>query len=312
MRAKTMKLGCWSAALACAVAIAVARPLPTALLPFMERGQEVNGLGAKVNDLLFAELADADAIWLVDRQDIGTTLAEMELSASGMVDPGQAVKIGSLTGAKVLISGSVFEVDGRLHLVAKIIGAETSRALGASISGGRKGELAPQVAALAEKIVEAIEGNAEKLVAPDKENEDAIAVLKKAIGGSKLPTAYISVAERHVGRQTIDPAAETELSRIYKEVGGTVVDKGAAATARIRVEGEGFSEFATRRGDLVGVKARVEVKAVDAETGAVLAVDRETAVVVDLSEQIAAKTALQKAAATIAARMLPKLAEKER
>ena len=41
-----------------------------------------------------------------------------------------------------------------------------------------------------------------------------------------------------------------------------------------------------------------------------LATDRQTAVVVDLTEQIAGKAALQKAAAEIAERMLPKLVTK--
>ena len=62
-----------------------------------------------------------------------------------------------------------------------------------------------------------------------------------------------------------------------------------------------------RRGNLVSVKARVELKAVDRKTGQVLAVDRETAVEVDLTEQIAGKKALQTAAAAIAERLLPKL-----
>jgi hypothetical protein len=49
------------------------------------------------------------------------------------------------------------------------------------------------------------------------------------------------------------------------------------------------------------------VKAVDAETGRVLAVERQTAVAVDLNEQIAGKAALQQASAAIAERLLPKL-----
>jgi hypothetical protein len=41
-----------------------------------------------------------------------------------------------------------------------------------------------------------------------------------------------------------------------------------------------------------------------------VAIDRQTDVEVDLTEQIAGKKALQKAAATIAERMLPKLVTK--
>jgi hypothetical protein len=75
----------------------------------------------------------------------------------------------------------------------------------------------------------------------------------------------------------------------------------------VLIEGEGFSEFGLRRGNLVSVKARVEIKAIDRKSGEVLAIDRETAVEVDLTEQIAGKKALQNAAARIAERLLPKL-----
>ena len=71
--------------------------------------------------------------------------------------------------------------------------------------------------------------------------------------------------------------------------------------------GRGFSEFAMRRGNIVSVKARLEVKAIDRQRDQVVAIDRQTAVEVDLTEQIAGKKALQNAAAAIAERMLRKL-----
>lgn len=58
----------------------------------------------------------------------------------------------------------------------------------------------------------------------------------------------------------------------------------------------------------MSAKARLEVKAIDRASGKVLAIDRQTTVASDLSEQIAAKTALQEAAAAIAERLLPKIA----
>lgn len=96
------------------------------------------------------------------------------------------------------------------------------------------------------------------------------------------------------------------------EAGFAVIDpdSGNKKDADIIIKGEGFSEFAMRRGNIVSVKARVEIKAVDTKTEEVIAIDRQTAIEVDLTEQIAGKKALQEAAAQIAERMLPKLVKK--
>jgi len=195
-----------------------------------------------------------------------------------------------------------------MYVVAKIIGTETSRVLGESVKGRTSDEIGPLVEQLATKVAESIAKNADKLVAKEIKIEDRIAALKKTLGDAKRPTVMVKVSERHVGQFTIDPAAETELALFLKETGFEVLDpKVATQKADILVEGEGFSEFAMRHGNLVSVKSRLEIKAIDHATDKVIAIDRQTAVVVDLTEQIAGKKALQDAAAQIAERMLPKL-----
>jgi TolB-like protein len=282
---------------------------PLAILQFAERGTDVKGLGTQVTDLLFAELVTDPEMYLVDREDLEKMLKELELNLSGVVDPSQATRVGQLTGAKILVSGSVLQVDTKLYLVAKIIGTETSRVLGASTKGNVDDQLDELVTQLAEQVSETISNRAGELVAKPKTREDRMAALKEALGKATRPVVKIDVAERHVGQVTIDPAAETELSLFCTELGFEVYDsdKSDRRKAEILLVGEGFSEFATRHGNLISVKARLEVKAVDAKTGRVVAIDRQTAVEVDLTEQIAGKAALQEAAAEIAERLLPKL-----
>ncbi|MBU0715654.1 MAG: CsgG/HfaB family protein [Verrucomicrobia bacterium] len=281
---------------------------PTAIFTFQERGAGVKDYGAKAADILFASLAANPALYLVDRTDLQKTLQEHELNLSGIVTPDQAVQIGKLTGAKILVTGSVIDADKTLYVIAKIIGTETSRVLGASVQGKSSDDLAPLVEQLAKQVADIITKEADKLVAKEVKMEDRIAALKKQLGDAKRPIMTINVRERHVGQATIDPAVETELTLFCKETGFEVLDKtGDAKKADITLEGEGFSEFAMRHGNLVSVKARLEVKAVDQATGKIIATDRQTTMVVDLTEQIAGKAALQKAAADIAERLLPKL-----
>ncbi|MCA9258581.1 MAG: hypothetical protein KDA61_05255, partial [Planctomycetales bacterium] len=114
---------------------------PIAVLPFRERGKEVEEMGGQVADLVYARLVVDPTLTLVDREDLDKSLDEAELNLSGVVHPGQAIAIGQLTGAQLLVTGSVFQIDNSVYLVAKVIGSETSRVLGASVKGRAGDEL---------------------------------------------------------------------------------------------------------------------------------------------------------------------------
>jgi len=284
---------------------------PIAVLPFEERGANVKELGAQVSDVLFAELVGNGNLMLVDRAELSKTISEQSLSVTGVVKPEEAVQVGQMTGAKLLVSGSVLQVDKQLYLVAKIIGTETTRVAGTSVNGKASDELGPLVKKLAGQIAITIAEQAPTLVAKQVSQRDRIEHLRQQIGDRKLPIVRVEISERHVGQVTIDPAAQTEIALMCHALGFEVIDNQEAAVgaADVLISGEGFSETAGRIGGLISVKARVEIKAVDRITGKVIVADRQTTRVVDATEQIAGKTALQEAALVLADRILPKVAQ---
>lgn len=286
---------------------------PVAVFPFAERGRDAEELGSQVTDLLFANLVVNPEMYLVEREEIDKLFAEQELNRSGLIDPEKATQIGYLTGAKILVTGSVLVVGDKMYVVAKIIGTETSRVLGASVKGAVDDELDGLVEKLAKNVASTISERAKDLVAKPVSKEDRLAALAKKMGKGKRASLWIDISERHIGQTTYDPAAETELTRFCKGLGFEVIDRkeGNRKDADVVLTGEGISQFASRHGNLVSVKARLEVKALDRASGKVLAVDRQTSVAVDLAEHIAGKTALQDAAVNIAERLLPKLVSSE-
>ncbi len=282
---------------------------PTALLTFEERGAGAKDLGPKVVDLLFAKLAVKPDLYLVDRADLKKVLDEQSLSLSGAVKADEAVKVGQLTGAKLILTGSIVHVDKKLYLVVKIIGTETGRVVGASAEGAVSDDLGQLVGNLADSVEEMIGKQADKLMPKPEPVVDRIAAINKKLGKAPRPTVAVSIAEKHIGAPAIDPAAETEMTKYAKDLVFDVIDleQGGKGKADVFISGEGFSEVAGKVGNLISVRARLEVKAVDRKTGKVLAVDRQTVVALDVSEQIASKTGLQNASAILAERMLPKL-----
>ncbi|MCE9532496.1 MAG: CsgG/HfaB family protein [Planctomycetes bacterium] len=282
---------------------------PLAVLGFEEKGAGAKELGPKVSDLLFAKLAVRPELLLVDRADLKKVFEEQALNASGVVKADEAVKVGQLTGARLLVTGSVIHIDKKIYIVAKVISSETSRVSGASVEGNTTDELGPLIGKLAESIGAAVEKNADSLVPKPLPLADRAAAINKKMGKAVRPSVMVKITERHIGAPAIDPAAQTEISLLCKEVGFDLIDgeNGNPNKVAVLITGEGFSEVAGRIGGLFSVRARIEVKAVDPKTNKVLAIDRQTSLVVGLTENVAGKEALQEAAAILAERILPKL-----
>jgi hypothetical protein len=292
-------------------AIAIARAADTnvltvAVFDFESQG-EARDLGKQISTLVSANLSAEPDIVTVERADLEKALGEQELGLSGTVTPDSAAKVASLTGAKVLVTGRVFDANDQRIVVAKVIGTETSRVYGEMVSGPSEGSMVDLSAALAKKIAAVISDKGETLAAKPESRDDWIAKIKKEFGGKKLPAVSVKIAEQHFGQHVIDPSAQTEFSLILQQCGFTVVDDLSTNQPDVEITGEAFSEFGLQKGNLKSCRARIEIKARDAASGKIISVDRQTSVAVDIAEHIAAKTALQNGADELAERLLPKL-----
>ncbi len=283
-------------------------PLPMAVFNFETTDRALEKKGAEVGLLLNTFLSVQPDVFLVERQEVEKLLGEQALGLTGTVSADTAAKVGNLVGAKVLVTGRVFESGGKAYLVAKVMGTETGRVFGEMATTPTLDELDAPVAALAEKIAGTVGKQSAALVAKVETHEARIERLKKAVSEKKLPPVLVTIPEQHLARPVIDPAAQTELMKTLAEVGFEVLAPGDAAgrSDYARIDGEAFSEFGLRRGDLVSCRSRVEVTVKDAG-GKLLLADRQMDVAVDIAEHVAGKKALEAAALKLADRLVPAL-----
>jgi TolB-like protein len=280
----------------------LSNPLTVAILPFSERGQDLKGQGQQVADLLYAAIAVNPSIWLVERDNLKQILDELELSASGMVTPEQQNKIGQMTGARLLVTGSVFKVQQKTFIVAKIIGTETSRVLAKSVDGAEPLDIL--AAKLGSQVAATIVEKGKEVLPVVKTEKDVLAELQKALVDKVKRPVYVNIVEQDLSAASIDPAAETEMQKMLKELGFPV--KTGTDMAEIIVSGEAISQFGARYNNMASVVARVEIKVADKE-GNVIAIDRQTAVAIGVSEAVVGKQAIQNATVKIAERIIPKM-----
>ncbi len=276
---------------------------------FLQSGSSVEDtLGAETAVLLNALLSSSSDLILVERGELAKVLSEQEWGLSGTVNPETAAHVGYLTGAKVLITGRLFEAGGKNYAVARIISTETSRVYGETVSYADKGAFDSACKELAGKIQNLISKRGDTLVAKVEDPKELTTRLEKLVKGKKLPSVAINIPESHLTRSIPDPAVETELRLIFAQLGFHVIDtKESAETPDIKIKGEAFSEFAARKGNLVSCRARVEVQVHRTSDQALLLSDREAGVGVDLSENVAAKEALAFTARKLADRIVAKL-----
>jgi hypothetical protein len=196
-----------------------------------------------------------------------------------------------------------------LNLVAKIVGTETGQVKGVIVQGKLDSNLSDIIDQLVDQLVIGLDKWASSLLPQNEIFPDKIGMMKEQLAGKKLPVVAVIVQETHIHQPIGDPAAETEMKKIFKQVGFTVIDTKRnnrepspqdLVGVDIVITGKGFSEYGARIGGLVSCAARLEVQVMDRNSKQVIASERTTRRAVDLSDGIAGKTALQAAAHELA------------
>jgi hypothetical protein len=274
-------------------------------------------MGKQIAELLSASLSGFGDFTTVDRTNLTRSLQEQEMSLTGMVSTEQAVMVGKLVGAKILVTGKAFPMGQQMFVTARLIGTETSLMKGVLVKAPLNGDMSDLVGLLSEKVAQQLMEAGPQLVAAPEAASDLLPGLRKRLADRAKPTVAVLITERHIAQhpeRRIDPAVQTQVKHLLLECGFEVIDvptealesaglvqdiRDPAAWAKllpdvkVLILGEGFSEYATRIGNLISCAARSEIKVIRLKDGQTLFDDRCTRRAVDLAENIAAKNALQ-------------------
>lgn len=89
---------------------------------------DYDGLGKGIADLLVTDLATSSRMRVVERERVQKLLEEQNLTKTGTIDQGTAVKLGKMLGAQYMVTGG-FMSDGRgtMVLTSRAINVETSQ-----------------------------------------------------------------------------------------------------------------------------------------------------------------------------------------
>lgn len=147
------------------------------------------------------------------------------------------------------------------------------------------------------------------------------------------PRIMIIIPEQHSRRWIPNPAAETEIIRQFVEERFYLVDQKQVAEIRyndetlaaaqgdleaavaigrkygaeVIITGQAFSEYVGPKENMILCSARVEMRAIKTDTGQILYADAKDASALAVSENIAAKRALQRAASLLGPEFIEKV-----
>lgn len=198
---------------------AVAEPekIPVAIASFSSAAnvREADTVRRALADGLINALAQREDVRVVERERMAEALQDLRMSSEGLIDQATALQLGKMTGARVIVTGNVLQLDDELVITARLINTETGE-LVATRAQGSRGHLLAVVdelaAGVAERLVQDDKGTLAR--ADDRDAERTTAqrqALQDRLKGLARPRLLVLLPESHLNRIVPDPAGETEL-----------------------------------------------------------------------------------------------------
>ncbi|MBN2039686.1 MAG: hypothetical protein JW864_06570 [Spirochaetes bacterium] len=103
----------------------------------VKRAEEFKPWEFGIASMLMTDLESIGLFNIISRERLKDILSEQEFQITGVVDPSKAVKLGKITAAKYILTGSFMEMNGNLRIESQVFSVETGKQLGAAAVTGK-------------------------------------------------------------------------------------------------------------------------------------------------------------------------------
>lgn len=181
-----------------------------AVVDFTDLQGNVTELGRFLAEELSVALASgSQPVEVVDRTHLKVLLQEHKLSATGLIDPATAKKLGQIAGVDALVTGTLTPFGDSVRLALKVLDTSTARIVAASSA-----EIA-KTKAIEELVARAV-GSAEP-------NPRATGTVQSATPTSAMPEPIESDGFRFTFKRCKHTGGEVHCELIVENLGETTV-----------------------------------------------------------------------------------------
>jgi len=102
------------------------------ILPFRELDGRATVLGSYISEELVTDLFMIGGLDIVERSMLDRIIGEAKLGETGVIDPETATKLGKISGADAIVTGTITDLQSYVALNCRLIDARTGRIFGAA------------------------------------------------------------------------------------------------------------------------------------------------------------------------------------
>ncbi|MDD5168097.1 MAG: tetratricopeptide repeat protein [Syntrophales bacterium] len=163
-----------------------AKTMNILVLPFENTGnKEFSWISAGMTDTVITDLGQIKSISVVSNADRKKILEEMKFILSGLVEEDKMIKLGKLTGANVIFTGSYLVSKNRIRVHARLVNVETGKIESTTKLDGTVSDIFE----LQDKVVLNLMSETGKVKIADVKPVDLTEENKKAVENKPIPKA---------------------------------------------------------------------------------------------------------------------------